>query len=66
MKEKLKYNFLHIVAFFEIPSDQKRRRKAICQGGLKKGTLYFKKVLFQKKSFTELPFRIATVFSAKI
>ena len=64
------YVALKFVAFFVISSEQteapergfvKRKRQ-----NLKTGTLCFKKTLFKIKGFAELPFCIATVFSAKI
>ena len=81
MTEKLKYNFLHITPlhyskfynffllgsaqgcrFFVIPSVQTGAGKPFCQRGKNKK----KRHLNLKKSFKELPFRIATVFSTKI
>ena len=77
MKEKLKYNFLHILLlhypkfydsfslcctqgrhFFVIRVFKRGSRKLFCLGDKIKKTLFF-----ETKAFTELPFRMATVFS---
>ena len=51
---------LKIITFFVIPSIQQKRRKAILSDGAKLKKRFYRVV------FTELPFCIATVFTAKI
>ena len=80
MKEKLKYNFLRIVPlnYFKFSNCFllccAHGRHSICNIECSTGApeSHFvrvqnqKKAAFFKKSFTELPFYIATVFTAKI